>query len=185
MVKETTSIRDNIVVVLKDAKTGRVEQIVSTKLDGSHNIVTTAGNRVYAQGGAGSTPFITIAQMTVAASLQAATAGATFGDLTDAGGTSTIPTGGTQNLDAGYPTTADADADNTGADSDVTTWLRTYTTTQANTNVKAIVLHQTGAATGNRTSTNLLLNAATLAVSVTKTSAQLLKVFVNHTFAGV
>ena len=46
------------------------------------------------------------------------------------------------------------------------------------------MINQSGAATGNRTSTNLLLMAATLAVSVAKTSTDTLKVFVNHTFLG-
>lgn len=185
MANDSSKGRDNIVVVLKDAETGRVKQIVRTRLDGTHNIITDAGDKYYAQRGAASTPFMTIAQMTVAASLQAASKGATFGDLTTAAGVSTIPTNGTQTVDAGYPTTGDSDTDNTGADSDVVTWLRTYTTTQGNTNVKAVVLNQAGAATGDRTSTNLLLNAATLAVSVAKSSADTLKVFVNHTFTGV
>ena len=187
MVSEKGKVPDNIVVVLKDASTGRVKQIVRTKLDGSHNIVTNAGDRYYAQRGAASTPHITITQMTVAASIRAATKGATFGDLRDAANVTQIPTGGTQTVDSGYPTTGDADSDNTGADSDVVTWLRTYTTTQGNTNVKAIVLNQVGAAAtpGSQTSTQLLLNAATLAVSVAKSSSDTLKVFVNHTFTGV
>jgi len=184
---EKTSIPDNVVLVLKDAATGRVKQIVSTKLDGSHNIVTTAGNRYYAQLGASSASSFTFNQITAAASIRAASAGATFGDFRDAANVTTIPTGGTQAFDATYPLHNDQDANNTGAGSNVTTWSRTYTTTQANTNVKAIAIHQTGAAAtpGAQVSTQLLLNAATLAVSVAKTSSDTLQIFVNHTFTGV
>jgi hypothetical protein len=186
-VKEKSLVPDNIVMVLKDAATGRVKQVVRTRLDGSHNIVTNAGEHYYAQRAAGSTASLSFVQMTVASSIRAATANATFGDFRTAANVSTVPTGGTQTIDTGYPTTSDSDADNTGADSNVVTWLRTYSTTQANTVIRALAINQnTAAATpGAQTTTQLLLNASALAASVTKTSSDTLRVFVNHTFTGV
>ena len=177
-------------VVLKDAVTGRVKEVRQTSLDGSHNIVTSAGARYYAHLGASSTTSFTFNRMTVAASCEmvlGASVGATYGLLVLADNTSAVPTGGAQAFDATYPKVKDADADNTGSGSNVVTWLRTYSTTQGNTDVKCIVLHQAAAHTGVGVAagTNFLINAATLAVSVTKTSSDTLKVFVNHTFTGV
>jgi hypothetical protein len=183
--KERNVVPDNVVMVLKDAATGRVKQIVRTALDGTHNIVTNAGNRYYAQRGAASTPAYTMNQMTVASSIRAASVGATYGDFRTAANVTTVL--GTQNIDSGYPTTSDGDVDNTGADSDVVTWLRTYSTTQGNGTIRAVAIHQTGAAAtpGAQTTTQLLLNAFPLAASVVKTSSDTLRVFVNHTFLGV
>jgi hypothetical protein len=179
MPKEKNAVKDNVILVLKDAKTGKVKSVQT-----AHNIVTTAGNRYYAQLAAASATSFTFTQMTVSSSIKAVSAGATFGDLVYAADTSAIPTGGTQTVDSGYPTADDKDTDNTGSDSNVVTWLRTYTTSQGNTNVKAVVINQAGAVTGNGGSTNLLVNAVTLAVSQSKTTADILKVFVNHTFVG-
>ena len=180
MPTEKSTVKGNVVLVLKDAATGRVKSVTEHK-----NIVTTAGNRYYAQLAAASSTSFTFVQMTVSSSIRAISAGATFGDLVYAANTTAIPVQGTTALDSGYPTAADVDSDNTGADSNVVSWLTTYTTGQGNTNIKAIVINQTGAVTGNGGNTNLLLNAVTLAVSQAKTSSDILKVFVNHTFTGV
>ena len=185
MRKERSVVPDNIVMVLKDSAMGRVKQIVKTSLDGTHNIVTNAGNRHYAQRGAASTPAYLMTTMTVASSIRAASAGATYGDFRNQVNVSTVL--GAQLIDSGYPTTSDSDVDNTGADSDVVSWLRTFSTTQGNGTIRAVAIHQTGAAAtpGAQTTTQLLLNAFALAVSVVKTSSDTLRVFVNHTFLGV
>ena len=195
MLGDSTKVRDNIIVVLKDAKTGRVKQVVKTEIDPldpeqlrllTHNIVTNAGDKYYAQRAAAETASLTFTLMTAAATLKAATKNAVFSDLVNKAGTNAPLAAFTATFDSGFPKTNDTDTDNTGADSDIVSWLRTYSTSQANTDVKAIVINQVNASTKVQSATtNNLLNASILAVSVTKTSSDTLKVFVNHTFTGV
>lgn len=150
----------------------------------AHNIVTTSGNQYYAERGANQTPAMTFnaGRLTVAASyLSTETNTRTFGDFVRTTFT------GTQAFDATYPRTSDPDTDNTGAGATIVTYRRTYSTTQANFTIKALGVSRAGATSTAAASLKKLLNYVTLSVAqqVTKTSAQTLKVFVNHTMLGV
>jgi hypothetical protein len=174
--KEKARQKDHVLLVWKDKTTGEV--IKTARAD---NIVTNAGNKFYAQRGASEVASLTFETITVAAAGIAVSAGATYGQ-----NTTNVPTGGAATVDSGYPKTSDDDADNTGADSNVVTWRASYTTAEANTNIKAVMVHQAQASTKVATaSSNFLLNVVTLAVSEPKTSNSTLTAFVNHTFLGV
>lgn len=174
--------RANILLILKDAATGRVERVVHGK-----NIVTNAGDQYYAER-ACETPAAAIysfhrGKLAVAASYRQVEGKAvTYGSFTF-GGTWT----GIQSFDSGYPKVSDTDVDNTGAGVDIVTYRRTYSTAQANYTIKALGIVRFGATTSAAVSLRYLLNYITLSAAqqITKTSSQTLKVFVNHTFNGV
>jgi len=140
------------------------------------NIIQDTGDIYYAQLGAGETPTDTYTQITVA------TAG-TFGTLKtrDAGDVTTVPSGGSQNFDSGYPTTADADTNNPGTTgADIVTFRTTYAIGDANGSITGVVINETGATFGSG-SDPLLMSAA---VTITKSASQTLAIYVNHTFTG-
>ncbi len=175
-------VRANVLLVLQDAATGRVEKIVHAK-----NLVTNDGAKYYAQKGANETPTYTfnLGKLALASSyLAAEVATATLGLLTF----STLT--GIKTFDSGYPKTTDPDTDNTGSGVRVVTFRRTYTTAQANFTIKALAITRP-VYTLNTSNANSLarkiLNYLTLSVAqqITKTSSQTLKAFVNHSFAGV
>lgn len=157
--------------VAKDCDCGRIQVHIT------RNIITNAGDIYYAERMAAETPTDTFAQMTVA------TAVAWVPDKTaDAGDVTTVPTGGTQNIDGTYPQTNDSDANNPGTTgTDIVTWRRTYTTSQANGTLIGVCINESGATFGS--GSDPLLMAAT--ISITKTSAQQLFLYVNHEASGV
>lgn len=169
--------------MVKDAATGKV--VLHREL--GPNIVTTFGDKYYAERGAAQTPAITFnkGRMVVARSFQVAVPGktSTFRQFT---GIATSLSG-RQSFDSGYPKTADTDTDNTGRTADAVTYKRTYTTAQANYTIKAIGICQHAASSGAAAGVRQLLSAKTLSAAqqVTKTSSQTLTVYINHTFQGV
>lgn len=184
MGKEGMKFRETIVLVLRNAKTGKIE----LHKEIGPNIVTNAGDRYYAQQATGSeTPTLTFnaGQMIVAASFTvAATKVATFGRFRLGTFGGSITYNGRQTFDSGYPKTADTDTSNTGRTIDGVTYKVTYGTSDANTLIQALGICRMSATTGVKTT---LLSYRTLAVAdqVTKTSSQTLTVFVNHVFNGV
>lgn len=168
MIAEKHKIRESVVMVWKDAQ-GRCKKLVHK------NLVTNKGLVYYAQKAAGETASWDYNELSLVTAMNSPTATSTFGDLT------TIPSGGTQTVDAGYPTTDDQDSDNqTFADVNVVTWRFSYMTSEANGTIigGAIRNHTLAASSG----TNALLNHFSLTTVVTKSSLATLKVFVNHTF---
>ena len=98
--------------------------------------------------------------------------------------TTPIPTS-IQPMDSNYPKVNDGDSDNTGAGTDIVTWLASWTTSDFNSN--AIIggcIHVAGGASGATTpgATKLLTHFSL--TSFNKTSSDTLKIFVNHTFNG-
>lgn len=182
MQTDPVPVRANVLLILKDAATGRVEKVVE-----AHNLVTNDGAQFYAKKGAGETPTYTFnaGKLALASSYKGTeSATRTLGFLTFG----SANTSGIRNFDAGYPKTNDSDTDNTGAGVRVVTYRRTYTTSEANFTIKALGICRNGATTNPAAAASLrvLLNYLTLATSerITKTSSQTLKVFVNHSFAG-
>lgn len=178
--------REQVILVLKDAATGKVE----CRYECDPNIVTNWGDQYYAERGAAQTPAITfnVGQMVVAASFTKAASvhGKTARFSFFARVHSSYS--GRKTFDSGYPKTADTDTDNTGRTIDAVTYKRTYTTSQANTMIRAIgVCRRNAVTTSGAAASNRLLAYKTLnsAQQVTKTSSQTLVVYVNHTFLGI
>lgn len=173
--------RANVLLVLQDAKTGKTIRTVHAK-----NIVTNDGAEYYAEQGAGETPTyafnngkIALASSYFAAEAVTNTLGLlTFSDIT-----------GIQSFASGYPKTSDSDTDNTQAGARVVSYYHLYTTSQANFTIKALAIVRSNYTLSTDVASNSLrkiLNYLTLSVAqqITKTSAQVLKVFVNHAFSG-
>jgi len=191
--KHRAKVRENILLILSDAATGRVEKVVE-----AHNIVTNEGNRYYAQRSAGETPVQTFQTFGGATRSKLAVAKSYRRTEPSSGGTRTwgdfvFSVGGVKDftgaktVDATYPRTSDPDTDNTGAGTTIVTWRRSYTTAQANFTIRALGIARIGATTTATATLRQLLNYVTLLASqyIQKTSSQTLKAFVNHTFLGV
>lgn len=136
------------------------------------NIVTNAGDVHYAQRGAGETPTNAFGIHELAsAGLPAKDADQS--DFTVIAGTQKAHTGG-------YPTTADADADNTGAGADVISYLASYAKADFS---HAAITHGmiTNATPG---AAEPILTGYAFAAAFEKTVDDTLKVFVNHDVTG-
>jgi len=183
--KEKSKLTESIILVLKEAATGKVVRVV----DAGPNIVTNAGDLYYAQKGAGETPTYTfnVGMLVVAKSYRVAAAKTcTFGRLVlqTFGGAGAQTYYGRQLFASGYPKTNDSDTDNTSRTADAVTYKRVYTTSQANGTIKAVAVCRLNGATN---SNGQLLNFKTLtaAQTVVKTSSLTLTVYVNHAMNGV
>lgn len=181
--KENGKVKETVILVLKDAKTGKVERVV----DCGPNIVTNAGDRYYAQRGAGETPTHTFGtgRMVVAKSYTVAAAKtATFGRfvLQSTAGSQTY--WGRKTFASGYPKTSDSDTDNTSRTADGVTYKRVYTTSQANGTIKALGICRPNGAT-NSNGQLLSFKTLTAAQTVVKTSSLTLTVYITHVFNGI
>ena len=186
MGKEGFKVKETVVLVLRNAHTGKIDLV----RDIGPNIVTNAGDRYYAQRGAAETPTVTFnanggGQMIVAASYNATAAKTrTFGNFKLATLSGAKTYNGRKTFDSGYPKTADTDSSNTGRTVDAVTYKVTYGTTVANTLIKALGICRHSAATGIK-ATLLSYRTLTTAQRVNKTSSQTLTVYVNHLMNGV
>ena len=140
------------------------------------NIVTNAGDTYYAQMACGESPTNDFDGTNSGLRLGSAATSPTKTD-TDV---TTFLTGTGHALDATYEKTADGDSDNTGAGADIITWRFSYTTSEGNANGIA-----EGAIVDNRTTPTAALTHFLFAASFNKTSADTLKVIVNHQMNGV
>lgn len=175
-------VRENVILMLQDAATGQVQQIVEAA-----NLVTNEGAEYYAERGAPDasvTYTFNKGKLALAFSYRSTEAATrTLNDLVF------TTLSGIQSFDSTYPKTTDSDTDNTGSGVRVVTYRRTYTTSQGNFAIKALGIARHNYTTNPAGSASLrkVLTYITLATAqrITKTSSQTLKVFVNHTFAGV
>ena len=164
--------RHRNVLALLDRPRGRI-------LVPASNIITDAGDLYYAQRGAAETPTnaFGILELTTGREVAAAPA---KGD--NRGNYDTLVIAGTQKaFDATYPKTNDGDADNTGAGTDVTTYLVSYTKADFNATgiTHGILTNVTPGAA------EPIMTGFQFAASFNKTADDTLKVFVNHTANGV
>lgn len=143
------------------------------------NIVTDGGDLYYAQMAAGSTdPTNDFDGSTAGIRIGIGTTGAGNKADTDLN-TETTGSGMRMALTTGYEKVNDTDADNTGSGTDIVTWCYYWSTTEGNDtgiNEGAIVNSLTGA--------SACLTHFDFGTTFDKTSADTLKVFVNHTFTG-
>src|SRR5688572_2560282 len=173
---ETQQIKGRIVVVLENQQTGEKRTYVSK------NIVTNAGDLYYAQRAVdalptdftnGSAVFDGIMELYNGAS-SAPAKGNNRSNMTG------LVTGSAKAMDSTYPKVNDSDPDNTGAGTDKVTYRVSYATSEANaTGIADVVI--TNPSPG--ASEPLLLQAEFTPFD--KTSADTLKVFVNHEMNGV
>lgn len=136
------------------------------------NIVTNAGDVHYAQRGAAEAPtnIFGIAELASAGTPGKSANRSNF-----------TPIGSTQKAHAaGYPKTNDADPDNSGAGTDIVTFLASYAKADFN---HAAISHGliTNASPG---ASEPLLTGYAFAAAFGKTADDTLKVFVNHDFTG-
>lgn len=137
------------------------------------NIITDAGDIHYAQRGAAETP------SNAFGILELGSAG-TPGKAVNRSGFTAIAS--TQKAhDATYPKTNDGDTDNTGAGTDVVTWLTSYSKADFNANgiTHGWITNVTPGAS------EAILTGYAFAASFNKTADDTLKVFTNHTQNGV
>lgn len=137
------------------------------------NIVTDAGDIHYAQKAAGE------AVTNAFGVLELASAGT---PAKGADRSAFTPIASTEKAhDAGYPTTNDADSDNSGSGADVVSYLTSYTTGDFNATgiTHGIITNATPGAS------EPILTGFAFAASFDKTSSDTLKVFVNHEQSGV
>lgn len=173
--KEPVRVKGRVTLVLRDAKTGKIKRVETTE-----NIVTNDGDLYYAQMGAGETPTNDFGAATsqINALDNTGAAPAKASNFSNIG--SSVGSSNPAAFTSGYPKTNDGDADNTGAGTDVVSYAVNFGTAAANGTISRVAIHLTGA-----TGTDPLLMYATLGASVTKTSSDTLKIFVNHTMNGV
>ena len=158
--------RNNIVCVL----IGPDGEVKDRRVFGA-NLVTDNGDQWYAEAAVASGSVLTVAGMRLGSSAVAPAKA-----NTDVG--SAIANGSVA-IDSGYPRTADNDADNTGGGADIVTWRSSFGTGIANANgIQEVAI------VDSLTAPTKALMRGTLA-SFNKTSADTLKVFVNHTMNGV
>lgn len=161
-------IEGHIVAVLENEKTGEKKTIET------HNIVTNAGDVYYAQMGCGETPTNSFANCFLGTGSTAPAKTNDWGDITYIATSEKAPT-------TNYPQTDDSDSDNTGAGTDVITYLYEWTAgdgdwSSINEGVIAAAL---------ASSTDPILCHFQFAAAFDKDSSTTLKLFVNHTANGV
>lgn len=168
MESSSVDLKGKIVIVAENILTGE-KNIYET-----NNIVTDAGDVFYAQKGAGESVTNAFANSILGTGSTAPGKSSTTSSLTIISGSEKAPS-------SGYPKTNDADADNTGAGTDVVTYKYEYAAGDGNwtaINEGAIKVASAGAGAP-------LLCHYQFAASFNKDSSTTLKLFVNHTMTGV
>jgi hypothetical protein len=181
--EEFVGVHGTVVMVKHDLRTGRKHRYIT------HNIVTNDGDTHYAekggnQGNRNSTDGFTFSGDGSLSSgvMILGTAGITPAKTAIFGHMTTAVADSRKEFDNGYPTTSDSDGDNPTTGADVLSFRTSYTTSEANASgIDRVMITESGTTTMSGT----VLMYATFATSVNKTSADTLKVFVNHTFNGV
>lgn len=154
-----------------------------TTLHAASNIVTDAGDVYYAQKAVGESPtnaFSKLYLSTVNWDSSHPAKGSTSDNI------ASMISGTEKAATAGYPKTADSDTDNTGAGTDVVTWLFSYTKADFNdADIDAGAISKASVTSwGAGAGSDPLLTAFDL-TTFAKTANDTLKVFVNHTANGV
>lgn len=142
----------------------------------TQNIITTAGDRYYAERSAGETP-------TNAFNALHLGTGGTTPAKSDTATNFTAITNSGKLIATGYPKTNDTDADNTGKGATVVTWKFTYAAADGPfTGVtEAIVVVGADALTAGEA----VLSHFRFPATFSKTTSDLLSVYLNHTAVGI
>lgn len=139
------------------------------------NIVTTNGDRYYAEMAVNGTPTIDFNGVNAGLRHGSASTSPTKSD----NDVTTFLAGTGHAVDATYPRTADPDGNNTGSGVDIATWRYSYTTAEGNTTGI-----REGAHVNNRTSPTSALSHFLYAAAFDKTSSDTLVTYLNHDFTG-
>jgi len=145
----------------------------------THNIVTNDGDLHYAERGAAETPTNAFGTLELFTARETAATPAKGDNRSNYDANAIASTQKAQT--AMYPQTNDGDADNTGAGTDIVTWLSQYTKTDFNATgiTHGIITNATP------TASTPILTGFQFGASFNKTADDTLKVFVNHTMNGV
>lgn len=154
------------------------------RLHAVHNIVTNDGDVYYAERMANESPTNTFAN------LYLSTVDWDSGHpakTSNSDNIASVISGSSKAVDGTYPQTNDADADNTGAGTDVVTWRFSYAKGDFSDNdIDAGAIAEASVTSWGSASLNdPLLTAFDITPAFAKTSNDTLKVFVNHTANGV
>lgn len=168
MRKEKIRIRGTVVFVLQDIETGEIIRKMT------HNIVTNAGDKYYAELGAHQTPAVDFTSGGLKLGSGTTTPTKSDSDVT------TYLTGTYKGIYSGYPKTNDTDPLNGAGGVDIITYRYFYDTSEANYTGIA-----EGAIVDQESSPTAALTHFLFDSAFDKTSKQTLTVFVNHEFAGV
>jgi hypothetical protein len=142
---------------------------------GDVNIVTSAGDRYYAQRAAGETPTNNFNTMVLGNGTPPTyTKTSNFGTLTGA------ISGSAKVVASGYPRTNDTDPDNTGGGLNVVTWKFSW----GKADFSATGINQAVITVPSPSSTSPILTGFTM-TAFDKTTNDTLTIFVNHSFEGV
>lgn len=187
-INNKVNIRGQVIAVLTNVKTGKKRTFIT------HNIVTDAGDLYYSERSAlltTGTPISPVPTnftdtngvpdmiMELYDNTPANNAPDKAANRSDLLGT--IAPSSAQPMDATYPLVNDPDADNTGSGTDIITYRRSYTVSQANLDdITDLIL--TNPSPG---ASEPVITHAEFAAAFDKTSADTLKVFVNHQMNGV
>ena len=146
------------------------------------NLITTAGDKYYAQGGVVEVQTDAFAELTLSTNPWAPVPNkaTTSDDLVSA-----VANGsGLKTVKAGYPKTADVDPANSGSGPAVMTWLFEFAAGDFDDpSVEGMGIHVAGAVFGAATADPMLTSFNATAFALTPTDS--LRVFVNHSLLGV
>lgn len=172
-------VGSNVLLPIGMCNCGARQSFYGKDVFGASNIVTNAGDVHYAEMAAeGTSATYTFVEITISTTVSPSPS-----KTSDAGDITAPPTGGTQPYDSTYPNTADADTDNpTATLADMVTYRASYSTSEGNGTITEVVINENGATFGS--GTDPLMMHAAFASPFTKTSADTLKVYINHTFLG-
>lgn len=166
-IDDNVQLVGSVVILLRDLAGNILDaQVV-------RNIVTDAGDLYYAQKVDAETP------TNVFGILELGTAGAAPGKTSNRSAISAYAAGSQKAFDTGYPKRNDTDAANTGKAVDARTYKVTYGTTEAN-----VASMERGIITNASPGASEPVMAYFTFAAVTKTSANTLVVYLNHTFNG-
>ncbi len=162
----------NILIVRENEK--------GSELIYASNIVTDAGDVYYAQSATAETPTNAFTSLYLSETVWSPSPAKD----SDSADLATIIAGTEKAVSATYPKTNDGDSDNTGAGTDVVSWLFSYTQGDFNSLAITAGAISIAAVPAWGSGTTPMLTAFDLS-SFAKSASDTLKVFVNHTMNGV
>jgi len=180
--KEKFTSQDNVIRILgrpEISPSGNIDII--KEFDYAHNLVTDSGDIYYAKQGVAEAPSANEdfenGRMELRTGAATPAKGHTYSDVT----TPTTASRKVFETSPNYPLADDQDGDNTGAGTDIVTYLNNYTTGDFNqTSIIGGTIHDNASPVGG----TLILNHYSI-TSFNKTASDTLKMIVNHTMTGV
>ena len=158
-------IKGKVIAILRNRE-GKIKKVITG------NIVTTDGEAYYAQMSAGESTSNSYSYLRLGSDT-------TPPSKSDTDVVSFL-SGTAKQVSAGYPKTNDSDPNNSGAGANIVTWKFFYDTNEANySNINE------GAIVNDANNPTSALCRFVFTSTISKTSAETLTIYVNHTYTGV